>query len=155
MTNSSLVLTGKIFSLQSPRDPCRRALSKTKLNTATSPDLQAMGQEKGGKILLLKKKKKVPQTNQPKHRAINQTQQSRLNTLCAPTDFVPLTAWGVRPCFTSGLGLAAANPVATSAGARLTLVLLRKSTSSAAFKSGISEENKGITKCVGKISSCI
>lgn len=58
MTNSSLVLTGKIFSLQSPRDPCRRALSKTKLNTATSPDLQAMGQEKGGKILLLKKKKK-------------------------------------------------------------------------------------------------
>lgn len=99
-----------------------------------------MEHEKRGKYRCLKKYKRCPN----KQKAINQTQQTKLNTFCAYTDLMPLTAWVFRPGFISAV--VATSPTATSAEATPVLPLLRKSTSSAAFRSGISEEKKGVTK---------
>lgn len=71
---------------------------------------------------------------------------------CAGEDPRPLTACVFRPCpVPEG---AAVSPAATSSEAELGLGSIRKSISSSALVSGMSEEDTRVTKCIWKIDSC-
>lgn len=77
----------------------------------------------------------------------NATAEQAKHILCSHR----LTAWVFGPGFTSGVEVLF--PRATSSETELSWVLLRKSTSSSAFVSGISRESKVVTKCIWKIDS--
>lgn len=95
-----------------------------------------------------RKEKTLPKQ---KNKAVNQARRATRNTAGAGEDRRPLTDGVFRP------GLvpegSAVSPPAASSDTELCLGLLRKSTSSSALVSGISEENTRVTQCMRNTDS--
>lgn len=134
----SLVLTGIMFNYNVQRIHVGEAISKLRWHqhelNKNNPSFQKQNKKEGVKPQM------YPNLSLKLRLRINKQTKVRCSAHTGPQ--MPLTAWGPGPCFILG----AVVPFPTTSCSGGALVLFRKSTSSSALVSGISEENMGYSE---------